>query len=72
MRQNFTLLLFLCSLYGFTQFSVQEGTTLSLGSPEVVLSSQESLNKIDASLVGEGILLLNSAFAQQLTSIQAV
>ena len=72
MRQNLTLLLFLCSLYGFAQLYVQEGTTLSLGSPQTVLSSQETLNKIDAPLRGKGTLFFNSTSAQQLTSSQVV
>jgi hypothetical protein len=72
MRQNLTLLVFLSSLYGFAQFYVQKGTTLSFGSSEALLSSQETYNQIDASLLGEGTLLLNSTSEQQLTSSQAV
>lgn len=72
MRQNLTLLVFFCSLYGFAQLYVQEGTTLSLGSSEAILSSQETLNKIDGPIIGEGTLLLNSSSAQQLTSSQVV
>jgi len=72
MRQNFTLLLVLFSLYGFAQLYVQEGTTLSLGSPQAVLSSQESSNQINAPFLGEGALILNSASKQRLTSSQDV
>ena len=62
MRQNLTLLVFLSSLYGFAQFYVQKGTTLSFGSSEALLSSQETYNQIDASLLGEGTLLLKQYF----------
>ena len=72
MRQNLTLLLCLCSLYGSAQLFVQKGTTLSLKNPQAILSSQESINQIDAPIVGEGVLILNSSSAQQLTSTQAV
>lgn len=72
MRQNFTLFLVLFSLYGFAQLYVQEGTTLSLESPQAVLSSQESSNQINAPSLGEGALILNSASKQRLTSSQDV
>ena len=72
MRQNLTLLVFLYSLYGFAQFYVQEGTTLSFGGSEVLVSSQETHNQINTSIVGEGALLLNSVSVQQLTSTKAV
>jgi hypothetical protein len=45
------------SLYRSTQLCVQEGTTFSFGYSEAFLSSQETLNKIDAPIIGEGTQL---------------
>ncbi|MDA9056624.1 hypothetical protein N9K49_02100 [Flavobacteriaceae bacterium] len=72
MRLNLTLLVFFCSLYGFAQLYVQKGTTLSLESPQTILSSQEIRNQIDAPIVGQGTLYLNRASKQQLSSTQTV
>ena len=72
MRQNLTLLMFFCSFYGSAQLYVQEGATLTLGSSETFLSSQETLNKIDAPIIGEGTLFFNSTSTQQLISSQDV
>lgn len=68
MHQNLTLLVFLCSLYGSAQLYVQKGTTLSLGSFETVLSSQELHNQLDGFVLREGTLVLNRASSQTLTS----
>ena len=70
MRQILTLLVLLYSFYGFAQLYVSEGTTFSLETPQSVLSSQEALNQIDASILGEGTLYLNSTLAQELASTQ--
>ena len=50
------------------QFFVKQGTILSFTTPETILSSQESLNQIEASIHGKGTLYLNSSSQQQLTS----
>ena len=74
MRQNLnlTLLLLLCSLNGFAQFHVVEGTTLGLENPEAILSSQEPLNQIDAHITGIGTLYLNGTSNQIINSTQLV
>ena len=70
MRLKLTLLLCLSSLIGSAQFFVKEGTTLSFTTPETILSSQESLNQIEATIQGKGTLYLNSSSQQQLASTQ--
>ena len=67
-RQNLTFLLYFFSLYSFSQLYVQEGTTLSLGSPQAILSSQESINQIDSHILGEGTLYLNRTQDQKFRS----
>lgn len=70
-RQKLTLVLFLYSLYGFAQLYVKQGTVFSFGNSDVLFSSQEKYHQIDAPILGEGTLLLNSALTQQLASTQA-
>ena len=72
MRQNLTLLLCLCSLYGSAQLFMQNGTTLSLENPQTILSSQESINTINASVSGQGVLYFSGADIQHLKSAQTV
>lgn len=72
MRRNLTFLLFLCSLCGFAQLYVQEGTVLILSSSDALLSSQETHQQINTALTGKGTLLLNSTSVQQLSSTQAI
>lgn len=52
------------------QFFVKQGTILSFTTPETLLSSQESLNQIEAPITGKGTLYLNSTSQQQLVSTQ--
>ena len=70
MRSKLTLLLCLSSLIASAQFFVKQGTTLSFTTPETLVSSQESLNQIEASIHGNGTLYLNSTSQQQLASTQ--
>ena len=70
MRHNINLLVFLCSLYGFSQLYVSEGTLISLMTPETILTSQESLNQIEAPIIGKGVLYLNKFSTQRLISTQ--
>jgi hypothetical protein len=72
MRQNSTLLLFLCSFLGFSQLYVSEGTLFSLETPQTLLSSKEVINQVDAPLYGQGVLFLNHSAAQQLHSTQTL
>jgi len=72
MRQNLTLFLFLCSLFGFAQLYVQEGETLSFGTSDALLSSQEHFHQIDAPILGKGTLVLNGLEPQSLESNQEV
>ena len=70
MRLKLALLFCLSSLIASAQFIVKKGTILSLTTPETLLSSQESLNQIEASIHGKGTLYLNSTSQQQLASTQ--
>ena len=70
MNKILSIVLLLCSFYGFAQLFVAEGTIVGLETSQSVLSSQESNNQIDASILGEGTLYLNSTLAQELTSAQ--
>ena len=70
MRLKLALLFCLSSLIASAQFIVKKGTILSLTTPETLLSSQESLNQIEASIYGKGTLYLNSTSQQQLASTQ--
>ena len=70
MHQNLGLLMLLCSLHGTAQFYVTKNTSLSLESSQSVLSSQEHINQIDASVFGDGTLYFNSTLVQGLTSTQ--
>ena len=72
MRLKLTFLFCLSSFLASAQFFVTEGTLLSLKSPETLLSSQESLNQIEASIHGKGTLYLNSTSQQQLASSQTL
>ena len=72
MRQNSTLLFFLCSFLGFSQLYVSEGTLFSLETPQTLLSSKEVINQVDAPLYGQGVLFLNHSAAQQLHSTQTL
>ena len=72
MRQNSTLLFFLCSFLSFSQLYISEGTLFSLETPETLLSSQEVINQVDAPLYGQGVLFLNHSAAQQLRSTQTL
>jgi len=66
------ILLVLCLLFSsvaaWAQFYVQKSTTLSLGNPQTILSSQETINLVDADIVGQGSFYLNSTTTQHLTS----
>jgi len=68
------LLLVVCLLFSsvaaWAQFYVQKGTVLSLGNTQTILSSQETLNQIEADIVGQGSFYLNKTTAQHLTSIK--
>lgn len=64
--------MFLCSLSGFAQFYVSEGTQFSLQTSKIILSSQETLHQINAPVLGNGAVILNSTSKQQLTSTQAI
>ena len=70
MRLKLTLLFCLSSLIVSAQFFVKKGTTLSFTTPETILSSQEPLNQIEASVHGKGTLYLNSTSQQQLATTQ--
>lgn len=72
MRPTAIIILFLCSLSGFAQFYVTDGTLFSLQTSETILSSQETLHQINASVLGNGAVILNSTSKQQLTSTQAI
>ena len=72
MRPIAIIILFLCSLSGFAQFYVTEGTLFSLQTSEIILSSQETLHQINAPVLGNGAIILNSTSKQQLTSTQAI
>ena len=72
MRQIVTLLLFLSSLCGFSQLYVVEDVVFSIPSSELIFSSQESVNIINSSVKGQGILYLNGKFEQHLNSTEAV
>lgn len=71
-RQKLTLFLFFYSIYGFAQLYVKQGTVLTIGSSDALLSSQEKYHQIDASIQGEGTLVLNNTSVQQLTSLLPV
>ena len=70
MRLKLTLLLCLSSFIASAQFFVTEGNTLSFTTPETIFSSQETLNQIDAQILGKGTLYLHSTVSQELTSTQ--
>ena len=72
MRLKLTFLFCLSSLIASAQFFVTEGTTLSLKSPETLLSSQELHNQIDVQITGKGTLYLHSTSQQQLASSQTL
>jgi hypothetical protein len=72
MRPIAIFILFLCSLSGFAQFYVSEGTQFSLQTSKTILSSQETLHQINAPVLGNGAVILNSTSKQQLTSTQAI
>jgi len=66
------ILLVLCLLFSsaaaWAQLYVQKSTSLSLRNSQTILSSQETLNQIDADIVGQGSFYLNSTTTQHLTS----
>ena len=68
MRQIVTLLSFLSTLCGFAQLYVAEGAVFSMPSPESTFSSQESINTINSSVKGNGVLYFNGKLVQQLNS----
>ena len=72
MCQVRTLVLFFCSLSGFAQLYVSEGSTFSLETSKTILSSQASLSQIDTPILGDGVFVLNSTSTQILTSIKAL
>ena len=72
MRQNLTLLLLMCSLLGFSQLYISEGILFSMGKETTILTTQEPLNIINANIIGQGRLYLNSSSGQSLTSTQAI
>ena len=72
MRQIVTLLLFLSSLCGFSQLYVAEGTVFSIPSSESTFSSQESINIINSSVKGQGLLYFNGEVLQHLNSSETV
>jgi len=56
---------------GFAQFYVQEGTEVSLENPHSILSIQGNV-QINASIKGQGTLVLNGSFLQTLESTQNI
>ena len=72
MRQIVTLLLFLSSLCGFSQLYVAEGAVFSIPSSESTFSSQESINIINSSVKGQGLLYFNGEVLQHLNSSETV
>ena len=71
---NKHIFLVVCLLFSsvavWAQLYVQKGTVLSLGNTQTILSSQETLNQIEADIVGQGSFYLNKTTAQHLTSIK--
>ncbi len=72
MRQYLTSLLFLCSFFGFAQLYVAKDAVFSLPSSESTFNSQESINTINASVSGQGVLYLNGVDIQHLKSSETV
>ena len=58
------------SVAAWAQLYVQKGTVLSLANTQTILSSQETLNQIEADILGQGNFYLNKTTAQRLTSIK--
>jgi len=55
---------------GYAQFYVSQNTFVHLESYQILLSSQERFNQLNAQFTGEGTLILNAAAAQILSSTQ--
>jgi len=72
MRQYLTSLLFLCSFFGFAQLYVAKDAVFSLPSSESTFNSQESINTINASVSGQGVLYFNGVDIQHLKSSETV